>query len=235
LVLASDLVMLRKSRLVFVACVFAIPLGQHAFGADVPAEASSADQQTLVAPSAAARHMIEVVDAMDVERHWPAGVHVDWESGVPDGRPLIFSGKHTHCSAFVAAAAARLGVYILRPPDHAQTLLANAQYEWLAKEGAGRGWLPLTNALDAQNHANTGLLVVAVNRNHDPARPGHIAIVRPSDKSAAEVMDDGPQITQAGLRNYRSIALRQGFAGHPAAWDVAREVRFYAHAVDARR
>jgi len=35
-------------------------------------------------------------------------------------------GKHPHCNAFVAAAAKRLNIYILRPADHAQILLTNA-------------------------------------------------------------------------------------------------------------
>ena len=66
----------------------------------------------------AAQKAAAVIDTLDVEQHWPAGVHVHWESGEPDGRPETSSGKHTHCSAFVASAAKRLGVYILRPPQH---------------------------------------------------------------------------------------------------------------------
>src|SRR5689334_14461426 len=77
----------------------------------------------------AAKTLIRRIDSLDVENHWPAGVHVKWETGVPDGRPESGSGKHTHCSAFVAAAARELGIYILRPPEHPQLLLANAQYE----------------------------------------------------------------------------------------------------------
>jgi len=79
-----------------------------------------------------AQHMIAAIDALNVEQHWPAGQHVHWQSGVPDGKPETGIGKHTHCSAFVAAAAKQLGIYILRPPEHAQILLANAQFEWLA-------------------------------------------------------------------------------------------------------
>jgi hypothetical protein len=45
------------------------------------------------------------IDSLDVETHWPADVHVTWETGIPDGRPDGSTGKHTHCSAFVAAAA----------------------------------------------------------------------------------------------------------------------------------
>jgi hypothetical protein len=161
-------------------------------------------------------------------------MHVKWDTGVPDGRPEKSPGKHTHCSAFVAAAAREFDIYILRPPEHPQVLLANAQYDWLEQEGAKRGWKPLETAEEAQRYANEGWLVVATYKNHHDDKPGHIAIVRPSDKREAALREEGPQITQAGGTNYRSVALRVGFAGHPAAWG-RHEVRFYAHAVDAAR
>ena len=179
-----------------------------------------------------ARQEADIVDSMQVESRWPAGEHVDWETGIPDGRPERGMGKHTHCSAFAAAAAKRLGIYLLRPPQHPQMLLANAQMEWLAGEGARQGWKPVRDAVEAQADANQGLFVVAAYRNHRDDKPGHIAIVRPSEKTDAAVESEGPQITQAGGTNYRSTTLSSGFAGHPAAWR-GREVRFYAHAVDA--
>ena len=180
--------------------------------------------------SAQATRVAASIDALDVERHWPAGVHVNWETGDPDGRPESGEGKHTHCSAFVAAAAKRLGIYILRPPQHAQVLLANAQYDWLADEGPRQGWRALRDGEAAQNAANLGDFVVAVYKNRNDEKPGHIAIVRPSDKSVQSIRADGPQITQAGGKNYRSTVLRIGFAGHPNAWNKS-EVRYYAHAV----
>ena len=176
------------------------------------------------------RNLAEALDSLDVEHHWPAGVHVSWQTGVPDGKPETGSGKHTHCSAFVASAAKKLGVYILRPPDHPQTLLANAQFEWLAGEGAQRGWRPVTEAEMAQQLANQGWLVVAAYRNHKDDKPGHIAIVRPSEKPAALVREEGPQVIQAGGTNYASTSLETGFSGHPSAWKK-HEVRFYAHEV----
>jgi hypothetical protein len=181
-----------------------------------------------------AQRNFSTIDGLNVEQNWPAGVHVHWESGKPDGKPETGNGKHTHCSAFVAAAAKRLGIYILRPPEHAQILLANAQYEWLANEGAAQGWRPLHDGYAAQAAANQGMLVVATYRNHHDDKPGHIAIVRPSTKSREAIRSEGPQVTQAGGTNYRSTSLRQGFAGHPAAWTHS-EVRYYAHAVAAAR
>jgi hypothetical protein len=200
---------------------------------DPRATALAASGDAITPPTPAALQNFQTIDAMEVERHWPAGVHVDWETGVPDGRPGTPGGKHTHCSAFAAAAAERLGVYILRPPEHSQTLLANAQYDWLAREGTRRGWVPLADAIDALNRANLGDLVVAVYRNHHDDKPGHIAIVRPDDQTVAYIERDGPKVTQAGSTNHRSITLRLGFAGHPLAWK-GHEVRFYAHAVNRR-
>jgi len=183
------------------------------------------------ATSASAAKLFQIIDAMDVEKHWPAGVHIEWESGDPDGGPVSVEGKHTHCSAFVASAAKRLGIYLLRPPEHGQKLLANAQYEWLLSDGQAQGWVQLRVMKAAQDAANQGQFVLAAYHNHKDDKPGHIAIVRPSTKSAREIDAEGPQITQAGGTNYLSTTLKHGFAGHPSAW-TRNEVRYWAHAVD---
>jgi hypothetical protein len=195
-------------------------------------DAASVQARESVSPiTPNAEHLASTIDRLDVENHWPAGQHVKWDTGIPDGRPETSAGKHTHCSAFVAAAAKTVGIYILRPPEHPQVLLANAQYDWLESEGAAHGWKPLGNAMEAQRHANEGWFVVATYKNHHDDKPGHIAIVRPSDRDARSIREAGPQITQAGGTNYRSVPLQVGFKGHPAAWGH-QEVRFYAHAVD---
>jgi hypothetical protein len=185
-------------------------------------------------PAGDATRLAQFLDRTRVEELWPAGIHIDWQSGVPDGKPEKSAGKHTHCSAFVASIAKRLGVYILRPPEHGQILLANAQYDWLADEGTQHGWTPIGDALQAQESANRGYLVVATYRNHQDDKPGHIAIVRPSARSRRDIESAGPQITQAGGTNYSSTTLERGFAGHPSAW-THREVRYYAHAIDWAR
>jgi len=174
------------------------------------------------------------LDQTRVEELWPAGVHVTWETGVPDGKPERSVGKHTHCSAFVASVAKKLGVYILRPPEHGQILLANAQYDWLLEEGEQHGWNRIAGGEQAQEYANNGYLVVATYHNHHDDKPGHIAIVRPSTKSRSEIASEGPQITQAGGTNYLSTTLRQGFAGHPNALS-RHEVKYYAHPIDPHR
>jgi hypothetical protein len=170
----------------------------------------------------------QFLDGLQVESRWPAGVHVAWESGLPDGKVEHFEGKHTHCSAFVASAAKQLGVYILRPPEHGQTLLANAQYDWLRDKGGGFGWSPVADGYEAQRAANRGYLVVVAYKNHNDAKPGHIAIVRPSGRSRDDILAEGPQIIQAGGHNYNSTTMRHGFADHPAAWNN-NEAVYYEH------
>lgn len=179
-----------------------------------------------------ARKLSQFYDRLDVELHWIAGQHIDWETGDPDGRPAGPRGRHTHCSAFVAAAAERLGIYILRPPEHGQRLLANAQNEWLSGTSRSEGWTMIGDAVAAQLAANQGLFVVASYHNRRDDLPGHIAIVRPSLKPNAVVAEEGPDVIQAGTRNSTMISLRAGFAGHPHAWGDS-EVDYYAHAVSA--
>ena len=180
------------------------------------------------------RQLVRFLDSLQVEERWIAGAHVDWRTGEPDGRPVSDSGAHSHCSALVAAACERLGVYILRPPEHPQTLLANAQCDWLLERGATEGWTPVSGAAEAQSAANRGKLVVAVYRNLKSRKPGHIAIVRPSDRSEESVRQDGPEVIQAGQENYASVPLKVGFRHHPDAWKRS-EVRFFAHEISWER
>jgi hypothetical protein len=190
--------------------------------------AGAARAADTVTPQAQA--MMKVLDAMGVESKWIAGEHVYWDTGLPTGVPETSPGKHTHCSAFVAAAAKNLGVYILRPPQHGQMLLANAQNEWLAADSAANGWVKIADAGEAQAAANHGLLVVASYHNHHDDRPGHIAIVRPGNKTVEQIAAEGPDVIQAGAVNKTSISLKDGFAGHPAAWRD-HEIVYYAHDV----
>ena len=74
----------------------------------------------------------QFIDALHIEQLWQAHAHVNWETGEPD-RPAAATGSEnaTHCSAFTAAAGKRLNIYLLRPPEHGQALLATAQGQWL--------------------------------------------------------------------------------------------------------
>jgi hypothetical protein len=181
--------------------------------------------------SPAGHRLAQKLDAMDVEHLWLPGNRVHWKTGepiegsTPDNRP------HTHCSAFVAEACRRLGIYLLRPPEHRTELLANAQYDWLFKSGKEYGWTQVPDGHRAQRLANEGYLVVAVFKESDPKRHGHIAIVRPSTKSSAQIDAEGPQVTQAGGHNARSTSLKRGFGNHPDAWGK-QKVRYFAHKVE---
>jgi hypothetical protein len=178
--------------------------------------------------SAKGARLVQALDSMDVERKWAAGIHVDWKTGLPDDRPENSSGQHTHCCAFVASATEKLGVYILRPPEHGEILLANAQNEWLQTAGRFEGWHQLSGPVEAQRAANRGELVVASYHNHHNNKSGHIAIIRPSGKSIEQVLKDGPDAIMASTINRTSISVRDGFAGHPSAWGN-NEIVYYAH------
>ena len=184
--------------------------------------------------SAAGSRLAAFLDGTGVDNLWLPGFRVNWQTGAPistwdDGR------KHTHCSAFVASAAMRLGIYILRPPQHCAVLLANAQMRWLrSPEAAAMGWQLASDVTAAQACANVGDLVVAAFENPDPDEPGHIAIVRPSEIDAATLAATGPLVTQAGGHNSLSEPLAKGFHNHPGAWleGGTGSVRFFGHTVD---
>jgi hypothetical protein len=180
-----------------------------------------------------------LLDGMNVETLWQQGYRVDWQTGTAKGPPETSPGRHTHCSAFAAAAAERLGVYLLRPPEHGLKFLANAQERWLNGAEAA-GWNRVGRLADAGASlsavalANQGKFVVAVYfqpPKADKEVPGHIAIVRPSDKSPALIVSDGPDVIQAGMHNHRLTTLHAGFADHPAAWSTGA-IEFFWH--DAR-
>jgi hypothetical protein len=113
-------------------------------------------------------------------------------------------------------------------------LLANAQMRWLRDHGAGSGWRVLDSQQEAQGAANRGELVLEAFENPEPRKPGHIAIVRPSDKNLAQIDRDGPQVTQAGEQNALSITTAVGFRHHRGAWTPGGggTLRYYAHAAD---
>jgi hypothetical protein len=86
-------------------------------------------------------------------------------------------------------------------------LLADAQCNWLANQGAQVGWRPVETPLVAQQLANRGEFVVACYVGPDPTLPGHIAVVRPAAVSRRRIESESPQATQAGIENFRSTTL----------------------------
>ncbi len=172
--------------------------------------------------------------SLDVEHLWQAGYHVDWKTGESD-EPWAKSGNKTHCSAFVAAACSHLNMYVLRPPEHKQELLANSQFEWLASDaGKKAGWVQIAdeNILDiwiaAQEKANDGYAVIASCANEDPRSPGHIALVMPSEVITDSVKASGPKVIQAGAMNRNEVSLRKGFGKHISEWPE-KTILFYYH------
>lgn len=179
------------------------------------------------------QRLAAALDHSGVDHLWQAHIHILWQSGEPDpARPGWFPHV-THCSAFAAAFAARLGIYVLRPPAHSQDLLASAQFRWLGSTGEQQGWKQV-DAVDAQTLANRGWLVLASLENPNPHRPGHIAVVRPSEKSMALLLAHGPEETQAGGINRLRTTVAHGFRSHPDGWEQGGTgtIRFFAHRVD---
>ncbi len=190
------------------------------------------------------------LDGLPVEQNWIAGHHVVWQTGQQNGPDGVGPESHTHCSAFVAAVALDLDIYVLRPPNHAQELLANAQVDWLGAVGdapgptaAAAGWQDLgrSDAADAWAiavaAANAGRLVVAGYRQPATTNPvtgatsqapGHIVVVRPQTGPVSAA--SGPQAIMAGERNWREVLMAAAFAAHPGAWPDA--IRLFAHDTD---
>ena len=178
----------------------------------------------------------DFLDGTHVETRWLADHHVIWQTGQPNGPSEGDPAHHTHCSAYVAAAALYLDIYILRPPNHGQLNLANAQVTWLGGGGTQSGptaaeaeWISLgTSGSDgvldnATAAANSGKLVVAgyfqpQTQQSDGAqthRAGHIVIVRPQGSFPS---DQGPQVVTAGVKNFKSASMKFAFGDHPLAW-----------------
>ncbi|MFO0948326.1 MAG: hypothetical protein U1D30_20790 [Planctomycetota bacterium] len=184
-------------------------------------------QQENAAITADGERLNRYFDSLDVEHHWLPGHSIHWRTGrdFPDGPRAA-----THCSSFVAAACDGLGVYILRPPQHSQILLANAQHEWLEQKGAENGWQKVRSEFEAQRLANQGWIVVVSHANPNKHRPGHIALVRPSNKSTDAIKAEGPDIIQAGRVNYSRTPMSTGFRSPDTAVQDHR-VAFFAHLV----
>ena len=106
-------------------------------------------------------------------------------------------------------------------PSTARSDLANAQCDWLPGLGAAQGWQPVPSPEEAQALANAGNLVVAVYKEDDPKRHGHAAVIRPADKSRAQIESEGPQVAQAGMENFSNAPLATGFRHHPAPGKTA--------------
>ena len=168
----------------------------------------------------------------DVTNKWLSGHHINWESGEPD-KPNAIKEIKTHCSAFVAAACKQLSIYILRPPQHKQELLANAQFDWLnSEEAIQKGWERIIDnpLIEAQRLANEGYVVVASTKNSNSHKPGHRALIIPKETSDTELTEKGPFVIQAAQTNGYDIYLRNGFKSHIKDWNkIYQVIEFYRY------
>ncbi|MEI6123430.1 MAG: hypothetical protein WCQ95_07350 [Bacteroidota bacterium] len=197
---------------------------------------STASAQTLVQMDSAGWALKKFYVQLHVDSLWTPGHHVKWETGTPD-QPQATQDIATHCSAFVAAACLQRNIYILRPPEHDTELLANAQYDWLLGSTAAQyGWVQLLKnpLVQAQCLADSGFVVVAVCKNPDARRSGHIALVMPAVMCVDSLWASGPTLIMAGRTNTDSISTRGGFGKHLKTWPpTASEIRFFYY--DKRR
>ena len=185
----------------------------------------------------AADQLAAFLDGLDVEHLWIDGHHVDWQTGEPDTPNPDGSEAASHCSAFCAALADRLGIYVLRPPDYPQELLADRQVHWLQGkpfrfapgDAVSLGWRAIGTSGDdgvlarAVAEAQAGRLVLAgfaqPPTEDDECvthlQPGHICVVRPQLDA---VGDEGPFVISAGENNWRKAHMAPVFAVHDGAW-----------------
>jgi len=125
------------------------------------------------------------------------------------------------------------------PPTFvAEKHLANAQAKWL--ESLPEEWQSVSGPVEAQSLANQGYFVVISYLNPNVAasgvpESGHIQVVHPyPGRTDAGLESEGPQISQAGVVNYKSATAALGFSSGyvstytPYPWPD--NVQYYAHA-----
>ena len=190
---------------------------------------NSYSQDTTTVPlTGGAPKLVKLLDSTRLDVLWQKGYTVNWLTGVSLSKT---SSTSTHCSAFAAAFADKLGIYFLRPPQHSQTLLANAQCDWLATDTAAQlGWKKVSTQLEAQNLADSGVLVMVGYKSPISSQSGHMAVLRPFIKSLSLLQLEGPQEAQSGDTNAFSIPVKLGFSNHPLAFPNG--VIYYQHSVN---
>ncbi len=206
--------------------------------------------------NAKGQELSKFLDGLQVEKKWLASVEqIDWQTGEPKTKkdepvkpdpvkdpkpgngpppPVIDKKLHTHCSSFVAAACEKLGIYLLRPPEKSTVLLSNSQYDWLLEKGSENGWNQVLLPTEAQELANQGSVVVAIWKNPDMQKPGHIVIIRPCEKNESQIASEGPDIIHVGTKNYNCTTLKEGFKNYKGAFDNM-EILFFSHDVPAKK
>ena len=177
----------------------------------------------------AGEKLLQFYRSLNVENLWLKGIHVNWETGEPDN-PEATKNVKTHCSSFAAAACKKLNIYLLRPPEHKVTLLANAQYDWLStNEAWQQGWRTIisTDYKQIQLFANQGHVVVIVWKNTEHNKPGHIALVNPNEIEENTLSERTLLMIQAGGTNSSCIPLKKAFKNHIHKWTESNVAFYY--------
>ena len=174
--------------------------------------------------------LLEYLQTFSINTRWISGHPVIWQTGQKDGLDSEDPAHSTHCSAFIAAVALDLNLYILRPKHHVLKLLSNAQVAWLLGTGAAvdapsaeaSGWKTLGTAGDssalknAVAAASRGSLVIAGYQNPDLKIPGHLVTVLPTSND--DIPMDGPEVISVATSNHPSISMKSAFEIHHGAW-----------------
>ncbi len=101
----------------------------------------------------------------------------------------------------------------------ATELNANATYNWLKNYGTKYGWKKIS-AYEAQQRANKGYPTVAIWKNPNAKRSGHVMVVRPEYKNYKYSSSKGPVIAQAGSKNlnYTYVKSIMGSSSNDVAY-----------------
>jgi len=185
-----------------------------------------------------------ILDNMDVDALWQSGEFVSWQTGITMPEPPPASEGYeteTHCSAFAAAAALKLGVPLLHPNPPpkfvAEKHLANAQAKWL--ESLPEKWQSVSGPVEAQSLANQGYFVVISYLNPNVAasgvpESGHIQVVPIRAERMPSWSRRARRYLKAGVVNYKSATAAHGFSSGYAStytpYPWPDNVQYYAHA-----
>jgi hypothetical protein len=155
------------------------------------------------------------------------GTSVNWLTGAAGGSGVNMTvGTDSHCSAFAGAVSKLLGVYLLRQPDASDLNLANHQAVWFTTNTAG--WTPVASMLTAQQLANAGELVMASYQSASGS--GHIAVLRASNRTTANLNSYGPEECQSGDNHFADTNVVTGFNQHAGAFPNG--IKYYAHTLN---
>jgi len=160
------------------------------------------------------------LDSFNIDSKWVRGKDCN-----------IYSGEHqekkhsikniTYCSLFVAHVARKLNIYLPAPPIYKRYFLASTQCRWLLEKGTSYEWKKVS-PLQAQDNANKKYFTLVCTISPRGDKPGHIAIVRPTLKTSAKLLEEGPEILNVGWHNQQSVSVKKGFKKQKNAFEEGR-------------